>query len=194
MALIEYEWIEEPTPYSAFTSTLLYTLLETYFSKINHTHDMSNEHTHNASSILDLTSHFVDDLQDNTDRNQQVINSRMYYALQGKQPTIPPLSLIETKTGHGVTGKVYSDGLMVHITLNGTATSISGTTTLFTFTETDYMPDTNTIIPVPRAGSGSTVRLATSGNVLFYPSNLNNSPIVEGTFTFPLKSRLPSEE
>ena len=49
---------------------------------------------------------------------------------------IPSMNLIETQTGHGVTGKVYSDGLMVHITLNGTATSISGTT-LFSFTETD---------------------------------------------------------
>lgn len=107
---------------------------------------------------------------------------------------IPSMTLIEEKYGHGVTGKVYSDGLMVYITLDGNPTSINGTTTLFSFTETDYMPDTNTIIPVPRAGGGSTVRLATSGNVLFYPSNLNNSPIVEGTFTFPLKSRLPSEE
>ena len=107
---------------------------------------------------------------------------------------VPSMNLVETKYGHGVTGKVYSDGLMVYITLDGNPTSINGTTTLFSFTETDYMPDANTIIPVPRAGSGSTVRLATSGNVLFYPSNLNNSPIVEGTFTFPLKSRLPSEE
>lgn len=107
---------------------------------------------------------------------------------------IPSMNLVETKYGHGVTGKVYSDGLMVYITLDGNPTSINGTTTLFSFTETDYMPNTSLIISVPRSGGGTVIRLTPSGSALFYPSNLNNSPIVEGAFTFPLKSRLPSEE
>ena len=178
------EWVEISSPYiSQFISTKLFQAVDYYFRQ--------KDSKVSADDVLDLTSGFVDPLID--DCTQSLINDRIYSAIQGKQD-IPVMELIETQTGHGVTGKVYSDGLMVYITLDGNPTSINGTTTLVTFTETDYMPNVSMIIPVPRSGSGTVIRLTPSGSALFYPSNLNNSPIVEGAFTFPLKSRLPSEE
>ena len=183
-------WTEK-TGEQIFGSSPFVQYLKDLFSTKTHTHsktDISdfNNHTHTKEQISNFShSHSISDV------------TNLQSSLNGKQNTIPNLSLISTQSMYGLTVNVYSDGLNVYLTIGGTLNGnsslpVSGNRAkIGTLSNTNYAPPYEMQTTVHSASNWSRITVLSNGEIYLQNGTSSKSLELYGSFYYPLKSRIP---
>lgn len=104
------------------------------------------------------------------------------------------MSLVESKTGKGLTVSVYSDGLYVFVKLSGTISqTFTDELAIVTGLDTDYTPPCHMYARCHSDGTKNiTFRVTGGGAVSLYANGTTNTkPSMSGGVMYPLASRMP---
>ena len=115
-----------------------------------------------------------------------------------KQNTIPNFSVKTTQTMYGLTVTTYSDGLNVYLKISGTLNGSSDLATnnrvnIGTLSNTNYAPpsEMQTTVHSANAPNWSRLTVFADGRVFIQIGSSSTTLAIEGSFYYPLKSRIP---